>query len=66
MPESTPKKRASGPSGATQPETARKAKQRLLRLTPAVNAALDERAAAKGLSASAYVSALVMADAAGE
>jgi len=52
--------------GATQPEDARKAEQTKLRLLPSVRRVLDKRAKAKGLTASAYVSALVMADAASE
>lgn len=54
------------PSGPTQPETERKARQRLLRLLPAVHRELDRLAARRGLTASGYVSALVMADASGE
>lgn len=50
--------------GASQPEEEREAKQTKLRLLPAVKRALDRRARARGLTASAYVSALVMADAA--
>lgn len=53
------------PSGPTQPETERKARQRLLRLLPAVHRELDRLAARRGLTASGYVSALVMADASG-
>ena len=53
------------PSGPTQPETERKARQRLLRLLPAVHRELDRLAARRGLTASSYVSALVMADASG-
>jgi hypothetical protein len=49
-------------SGPTQPEAERKAKARLLRLLPATSAILDARARARGLTASAYVTALVMAD----
>ncbi len=48
------------PSGPTQPETERKARQRLLRLLPAVHRELDRLAARRGLTASGYVSALVI------
>jgi hypothetical protein len=50
--------------GATQPEEERAAQQTKLRLLPSVRRVLDRRAKARGLTASAYVSALVMADAA--
>ena len=50
--------------GATQPEGERVAQQTKLRLLPSVRRALERRAMAMGLTASAYVSALVMADAA--
>ena len=52
--------------GRNVEEWERKTRQRKLRLLPSVDAVLDERAAARGLTASAYVSALVMADAAAE
>lgn len=52
--------------GATQPEEARAAEQVKLRLLPSVRRVLGRRAKAQGLTASAYVSALVMADAAAE
>lgn len=55
----------SGPSGATQSEEDREAKQTKLRLLPTVRRSLSARAKARGLDMSAYVSALVMADAAG-
>ncbi len=51
--------------GATQPEADRKADKTTLRLLPRTKAALGKQARAKGLDMSAYVSALVMADAAG-
>lgn len=53
----------SGPSGPTQHEAARKAKQRLLRLLPDVDAALERRAKGLGVSVSGYVSGLILADA---
>ena len=52
--------------GASQPEDERKAQQTKLRLLPSVRRVLDRRARARGMTASAYVSALVMADAAEE
>lgn len=51
--------------GATQPEDERDKQQTKLRLLPSVRRSLDKRAKARGLDMSAYVSALVMADAAG-
>ncbi len=51
--------------GASQPEADRKAQQTKLRLLPAVRRDLDKLAKRRGLTASGYVSALVMADAAG-
>ena len=47
------------PSGPTQPETRRKARQRLLRLLPPSTGAGPPRRS-QGLTASGYVSALVM------
>jgi hypothetical protein len=59
------KRRATRRGGPTQPESERQAGQRKLRLLPAVQADLDRLAELRGLSVSAYVSALVMADACG-
>lgn len=56
------KKRASGPSGPTQPENKRKAQQKKLRLAPIIVHAIAQRSAALGVTESTYVSDLVAAD----
>ena len=52
------------PRPSTQPEASRKAKQRLLRLTPDVDASLVALAATLGMSVSETVSKLVIASSA--
>ncbi len=54
------------PPGRNVEEWERKTQQRKLRLLPSVDAVLDARAKARGLTVSAYVSALVMADVAAD